>query len=134
MLFDLLKEKDCTIQCISLRDNKLTDGCLISIGEYLTHNKHIKKLYLDDNKLTNEGMKILYLYLMQPTSLRVLGLSGNAAITQISFPLLVGMMEISHIENLDLNFTCVRPNQELAFLSASNKLKNGTESSFMNQL
>ncbi len=108
MLFDMLRTTNSSIKDIDLNYNKqINDESMKSLGEYIKTNKSIEGILLSDNKISDAGIKILAPYLDGNTTFKRLDLSGNKGITDKSTPLLLKIIESSHIENMDINYTSI---------------------------
>ncbi len=108
MLFDMLRTTNSSIKDIDLNYNKqINDESMKSLGEYIKTNKSIEGILLSDNKISDAGIEILAPYLDGNTTFKQLFMHGNKGITDKSTPLLLKIIESSHIENMDINYTSI---------------------------
>ncbi len=108
MLFDILRTTNSFIKQVYLRDNKqINDECMKSFGEYIKYNKTIEEISLSYNTISDAGIEIFAPYLDGNTTFKSLYLKVNEGITDKSIPLLLKMIESSHIENLSVYATSI---------------------------
>ncbi len=129
MLFDMLRTTNSFIKDIDLNGNKqINDECMKSVGEYIKSNKFIEEISLENNKISDAGIEILAPYLDGNTTFKRFDLTWNEGITDKSIPLLVNMVESSHIENIRLYGTSITKKNIIdVYVSlACNKIKNSS--------
>ena len=108
MLFNMLRTTNSSIKEIYLRSYKqINDECMKSLGEYIKSNKYIEGIKLDNNNISDAGIEILVPYLDDNTTFKELSLDGNKGITDKSIPLLLKMIESSHIEDMGIAKTSI---------------------------
>ncbi len=108
MLFDVRRATNSSIKEVDLQNNKqINDDCMKSLGEYIKSNKSIEEISLSSNKISDTGIEILVPYLNGNTTFKRLYLYENKGITDKSIPLLLKMIESSHIENMDIKLTSI---------------------------
>ena len=108
MLFDMLRTTNSSIKEMWLNNNRqINDECIKSLGEYIKYNKSIEVISLNSNKISDAGIEILAPYLDGNTTFKELDLNYNKGITDKSIPLLLKMIESSHIENMDIRGTSI---------------------------
>lgn len=100
VLFNCLRDSKSYISALNVYSNKLDDGCMKSLGEYIQNNGHLKAINIGGNYITNKGVKILTEYLIGNTVLNVLDLSDSMEITMESTPYLIEIAKKSHIISL----------------------------------
>ena len=129
MLFDMLRTTNPSIKETGLSVNKqINDECMKSLGEYIKYNKSIEVISLDINSISDVGVEILAPYLDGNTTFKQLYLNENKGITDKSIPLLVKMIESSHIENMDIIYTSITQENivDVCIPLASNVFKYGS--------
>ncbi|KAM3927609.1 NACHT, LRR and PYD domains-containing protein 1 homolog isoform 1-T2 [Leptodactylus fuscus] len=77
LLGEILEERDCIIEKLSLGTNQLGAHGAQDIWKALEHNKTLIGLYLYDNNITDDGTKGMAEYLQKNHSLLELHLCGN---------------------------------------------------------
>ncbi len=104
----MLRTTNSSINCIKLSNNKeINDECMKSLGEYIKTNKSIEIIWLESNNISDAGIEILAPYLDGNMTFNLLYLSENEGITDKSIPLLVKMIESSHVENMHIDYTSI---------------------------
>ncbi len=129
MLFDKLRTTNSSIKRIYLSRNKqINDECMKSVGEFIKYNKSIEIIRLNSNTISDTGIEIFAPYLDGNTTFKRLNLYGNKGITDKSYPLLVKMIESSHIEDMIINNTSITKKNiiDVRILSISNIFKYGS--------
>ncbi len=108
MLFDILRTTNSSIKEIWLNDDKyINDECMKSVGEYIKFNQSMEEILLGKNKISDAGIEIFAPYLDGNTTFKRLPIDYNKGITDKSIPLLVKMVESSHVERMGVNFTSI---------------------------
>ncbi len=108
MLFDILRAINSSIKEVELDyNNQINEECMKSLGEYIKSNKSIEGISLGYNKISDAGIEILASYLDGNTTFKRLMMDWNKGITDKSIPLLVKMIESSHIENMGIDGTSI---------------------------
>ena len=129
MLFDMLRTTNSSIKEIWLNNNKqINDECMKSLGEYIKYNRYIEEVWFNFNNIPDAGIEILASYLDDNTTFKRLYLSGNKGITDKSYPLLLKMIESSHIEDMDVDNTSIAQKNiiDVYLLLACNTFKYGS--------
>ncbi|XP_037258779.1 ribonuclease inhibitor isoform X1 [Falco biarmicus] len=81
MLCQALKDPECKLQELWLRECGLTTACCKAVSSALSTNKHLKVLHMGENKLGDAGVELLCQGLLHPNcSIHTLWL-GNCDIT-----------------------------------------------------
>ena len=129
MLFDTLKTNNSSIKEIVLQHHKQTDDkCMKSLGEYIKSNKYIEIIWMNYDRISDAGIKILTPYLHGNTTFKALTLDWNKGITDKSIPSFMKMIESSCIEVIGIYFTPITQKNIIYTLSACNAIKNGSTS------
>ncbi len=127
ILFNALKSFNSSIIDIDLNDNHESDDeCLISIGEYIKSNNYIKTISLNSTQVSDTGIEILAPYLDGNKTLNRLLFWYNGRITDKSVPMLLKMIESSHIEYIGAFMTSITQNSVLAVALAHNRIRYGS--------
>ena len=125
----MLRVTNSSIREICLSDNKeINDKCMKSLGGCIKYNKSVEGIELGNNKISDAGIEILVPYLDGNTTFKQLNLNGNKGITDKSIPLLLKMIESSHIERMDLYDTSITQENiiDVCIPLASNIFKYGS--------
>ncbi len=125
----MLRTTNSSIKDVYLNFNKeINDECMKSLGEYIKHNKSIEGILLARTKISDAGIEILVPYLDGNTTFKGLNLSLIGGITDKSIPLLLKMIESSHIGNIDISYTSITQEDiiDVCVLSISNAFKYGS--------
>lgn len=113
LLFNTLKHINASMNSLNLTSNKLNDDCMISLGEYLQSNKHIKHLFLaNNNNITDKGIEILSQYLIGNTTIKQISIFGNKGITNQSILYLINIARLSCIDTMNVYDTGIDKIQE----------------------
>uniref|UniRef100_UPI00398F5364 nucleotide-binding oligomerization domain-containing protein 1-like isoform X2 n=1 Tax=Pristiophorus japonicus TaxID=55135 RepID=UPI00398F5364 len=75
---DILKEKDCVVEKLSIGTNVLKSRGTHLLCEALKRNRSLKFLYLYDNEITDEGIEQMCHCLEDNETLEILHLCGNS--------------------------------------------------------
>ncbi len=105
MLIDTLRECNSVVSLLNLTGNEIDDECMKQLGEYVQDNEHLERLILDINKVTDKGTEMLSECLIGNTILKVLDLSWNKEITDLSIPYLIEIAKKSCITEIDIRYT-----------------------------
>lgn len=100
MLFDTLRECRSTTKTLDVKFNSIDDACMRQLGEYVQHNDYLERLDIDNNIITDKGIAILSDHLTGNTTLKILNIGYNKAISDSSVPYLIEIARkscISHI-------------------------------------
>lgn len=122
-LFIYLKQNKY-IRKLNLSNNMICDDSMKELGLLLENNSLFEEILLENNKLSDKGISILIPYLYGNTTLKILGLAGNQAITEISIPLFAKVLSSTSIETIFLHHTSIISLKPLLFGLITNKLKN----------
>uniref|UniRef100_A0A8C5MY33 NACHT domain-containing protein n=1 Tax=Leptobrachium leishanense TaxID=445787 RepID=A0A8C5MY33_9ANUR len=102
-IFQILANPDCRIQCLSLKQNSLTDGCFPALAPALSVNQSLKSLDLSRNKLGGPELPNLLTTLSSPTC-QINQLSLRATkLTHDHSHMLVSLSNNPNITHLDLS-------------------------------
>lgn len=93
------------LQVLKLAANKIGQGSINSIADFIYQNKSLLSLDLSGNKITDRDIVTLKSSLIGNVSIRDLNLSENQGITDISFKDIKEILMSSHIEFLDVSET-----------------------------
>lgn len=108
MLFDTLRTTNSAITHVSLHANyRVNDQCIFSLGDYIKVNKSIETVNISFTQISDVGIELLVPYLDGNTILKNLNLSGIKKLTDDSIPMLMKMIESSHIEVLEISFSSI---------------------------
>ena len=99
-----------------------------SVGEYIKSNTSIEGIDMSCTSVSDKGIKILAPHLEGNTTFKWISLSGNKRITDKSIPLLVKMIESSHIEDIGVLITSISQKDIIYSSLASNTFKYGWNS------
>lgn len=124
-MIDSLKACNSAVTKLVFWGNQLDDECMKALGEYIKSNRRVEKLLVGYNKITDKGLEVLAPYLQENTTLRTLNLGSNAGITDSSVPLLINILESSHIEDVNVWHTSITQKNAIAVPLAHNQLKYG---------
>lgn len=126
VLFDKLRESNSSIKKINLANNlEINDLSMKSLGEYLKSNKNIEEIWLDSCKVSDTDIALLAHYLDGNKTFKHLSLHRNKGITDKSIPLLVKIIDSSHIEDIYLNDTLVTQKNAIIAPSTCKRIKHG---------
>ncbi len=130
MLFNTLNKAHSDISIIRLGGNeKIDDKCIRSICEFIKSNITIQDVNVRDTQISDIGIKelssILCQDLREDTKLRSLNFHGNKKITNKSIPLLIQLIETTHIEHIGVEYTSINQRNALLVPLTNNKLENG---------
>ena len=127
MLFDMLRTTNSSIKGLWLNENRqIDDKCMKSLGEYIKSNKSIERVDIGTTQISDAGIEILAPYLDDNTTFKYLSISYNKGITDKAIPLLLRMIESSHIEYINVNYTSITQKSILTIPLAQNTLKYGS--------
>lgn len=108
VLYDRLRMTESTLSCISISYiDSINDDCMQSLGEYLFANKSIEDIYLNRTSISNRGIEILVPFINNSSSIKRLYIAENKKVNDKSLPLLLSMIESSHIEECDIIATSI---------------------------
>ena len=108
MLFDMLRTTNSSIKDVWLYRNKqINDECMKSVGECVKYNKYIEGISLIGNTISDTGIEIFVPYLNDNITFKGFFIESNKGITDKSIPLLVKMIESSHIEGMGIYDTSI---------------------------
>lgn len=105
----------------------MDDECVYSLGELIRSSETIEDIVISKNKITDKGMEILSDYLKDKKLLKRLDLNGNKGITDKLVICLLNMLDLSHIDFMDISGTSITQHSEIAIFLEINKVKNGFE-------
>lgn len=112
---------------VDLGGNHIDDECMKALGEYIQSNTSIEVVSLDSNVISDKGIEILVPYLVGSKSLKKINVSSNKAITNDSIPLLMKIIESSHIESMMIYETSITSKNIFIIPTAHNVIKYGTD-------
>ncbi len=107
--------------------NPIDDECMHSLGGYIQKSQSIESISFGNNPITDEGIEILTPYLDGNTTFKRLSFWVNKGITDMSVPLLVKMIESSHIDDIRIYETSIIQQDAFAVPLACNKIKQGCD-------
>ncbi len=122
-LFNWLKMKKSKITKLLMSYNDLNDECIQSLGEYIQDNQYLETIELSDNQLTGKGVEMLAPYLHGNTTLNILNLHSNRDMRNLSAPLLIKMIESSHLCYINLSYTSFYQKEMIALPLAQNTFR-----------
>lgn len=123
----MLRAANSSIKRISLSGHtNIDDKCMRSLGEYIKSNIYIGHIDISWNPVTDTGVEILAPYLYDNTTFKQLNLFGNKGITDKSIPMLIKIIESSHIEYIYIKRTSITQWNVLVIPLAYNVLKSGS--------
>lgn len=110
---------------INIRDNEIGNECLTDLGNLLSKNKSIHKIDIGgSNTINDEGVNVLFPFLVNFSSLHVLILSDAGGITDASVPVLTNILNNSKIQMIDIRGTSITDQFVLLHTTLKNQLKN----------
>lgn len=123
-LLDQLRFANSTISCLTLnRNSKIDDDVMIALGEFIKSSKTIELITIHEARISDKGIGMLAGYLDGNTSLKYLSFDTNKDITDASIPLLISIIERSHLEYLGVFDTLIERNNVFAAPLACNSLR-----------
>ncbi len=129
MLFDSLRNSHSSVKYINIKFNKIFNEVSIkSLGEFIKQSKSIEQILLSDTLVSDSHIEILTPYLNENTTFKCLDISSNKDITDKSIPLMMKMIETSHIEKIRIYHTSITNQAMLEIPLALNALKHGANS------
>lgn len=102
----------------------MNEECMRLLGEYIKSNKNIEIINERYAQISDNGIEVLAPYLEGNVSFKRLYLDGNKYITDLSIPLLMKVIQTSHIEYIGISNTLVSQNNILVVPLAHNTIKN----------
>lgn len=131
-LFKALKQSNSTVTNISLSENALSDGIMISLGEFIQSSKYIEEILIGDyygrSLISDHGINILAYYLFGNSTLRTLDISYAKSVTNRSIAILVAIIENTCLELINVWGTSIVDSSLLAVAQFKNILKNKSNS------
>lgn len=125
----MLKTENSSIKGVYLHRNpQVDDKCMKSIGEYIKYNKYVEQIRIKFCTISDTGIEILAPYLDDNITLKHFSFEGNEGVTDKSVPMLLKMIESSHLEALDINETSITQNHDITLLLSFNRIKYGSDS------
>lgn len=107
MLFKTLKECNSVVTLLSLSQNQIDDGCMKQLGEFVKENQYLESLFVDDNEITDKGVKTLADCIVGNTILKQLSFQSNKDITNASVPNLIELVKGSFITEIGISKTSI---------------------------
>ncbi|XP_067835976.1 NACHT, LRR and PYD domains-containing protein 3-like isoform X1 [Heptranchias perlo] len=105
LLSAALRNPDCKIQELQLRDNDLTDSCTEDLVSALSTNRSLMVLNLSYNKLGDSGVKLLCVTLRNPDcKIQELRLCANGLTASCTEDLSSALSTNRSLTGLDLNY------------------------------
>ena len=114
---------------VYLSYNLISDQCMESIGEFIHDNPTLECIDLSLNFITDHGIKSIQPHLVGNTSLRNINFGYNDGISNLSASVLSQIIELSRIEEVDVQGTRIMPTNILIPPLISNIIKNGERKS-----
>ncbi len=99
VLLTTLRESNSTILELALSGNEIDDECMEQLGEFIQSNQNLQVFYVG-RKITDRGIETLSKCMAGNTMLKELYLGYNEGITNKSIPLLIKLIESTHLEEL----------------------------------
>lgn len=124
-MFDTLKENKSTISFLSLTQNNLDDEFMKSLGQYIQDNRYLVELNVAYNQISDKGIAILSDYMMEDVVLEKININGNRKVTDASIPVLIKMIESSHIGLIRYANTSIKQTKALNAPLFENGIKHG---------
>ncbi len=123
-----MRECNSVVSELYLSYNEIDDECMKQLGEYIKSNESIEVIWLSSNKMSDAGIKIFAPYLDGNTTFKELNLNNNKTIADASVPLLLKMIESSHIVNMDISSTSITQENIIDVYASliCNRIKNGS--------
>lgn len=87
-----------------LGNNRLDDGCMKSLGEWIKLNNTMTSISLCQNQISDRGIEILALYVKGNTALKSMDFRNNPGITNESVAIFLDMIKSSKIEGFGVWF------------------------------
>lgn len=81
MLMNTLMNCDISIQVLDISRNQIGNEIMELVGEFIASSHTVEQLNLCWNEINDEGLRLLSWSLIGNTSLKLLNLTGNKAIT-----------------------------------------------------
>lgn len=106
-------------------NNRIDDGCMKLLGEYIRSNQFIEEVDLKYTQISDTGIKALQIYIDGNKTFKRLNIIANKRITDLSIPAFLKMIESSHMEDVLINDTSITKNNILAVPLACNIIKYG---------
>lgn len=125
IICSILRESGSKIATLSLQNNQLNDDCVYSLGEYIKDNKCIRNICIDSNKITDHGICILSSLMEGNTTLQRLSISGNKDISDKSISPLIKLIQNTHLEDVNMEYTSATRENVIVSHLAKNILKCG---------
>lgn len=86
---------------------QIDDTCMEALGLYIQHNESIEELCFAENKITNNGIKILTPYLIGNITMKSLDLSSNEKIDGKSIPCFKELATKTCLSSINIFLTSV---------------------------
>lgn len=126
LLLQALRESNSTISFLSLVRNPLDDGFVNQLGEFIRENQYILSIFLDESNITDKGIEILSGYMVGNATLKVISFNLNEGITDKSIPILIKIIETSHIDVILIRGTTISKMNVLVIPLAQSMVKHGS--------
>ena len=95
-LVEALSSTENVLKTLILYKNKITDRGMKSLAQFLENNDQLAWLYLGENEISNEGIRMLCASLTNHNqTLEMLVLSSNKLLNDLSVNYLLSMMEVN---------------------------------------
>lgn len=125
MLLNALNASTLNIIEINLSVNKIGDDAMDALGLYLQNSKSIECIDLGSNNISDSGIEALSKYMSEDVKIKEFKFWRNEAITDVSVPMFMNWIEITFVEKIDIKNTSI--SQQLSLegpLIVKQKLKN----------
>ncbi len=92
---------------MNLHVNKIDDEAMETLGLFIQSNTSLECIDIGSNKISDKGMKILDKYMDERAVIKEIKLWGNEKITDASIPLLMRWIEVTQIQIIDITKTSI---------------------------
>lgn len=127
MLLNVLRTSNSSIEKIHLNQNPIIgDDSMFSLGEYIKNNKNIEEINISYTQVSDTGIEILVPYFEGNSTVKRFYIDINQGLTDKSIPLLLKIIELSHIEDIGTRGTRITKYSDILVSLASNRIKYGS--------
>lgn len=128
LLFDYLRDSISTVQTLCLRYAKMNAVAMHSLGLYIQANQSIVNIDLSNSSVNDVLIEVLTPYLEGNTTFQSISFSNCLDISVKSLPMFKRMIELSHIGDIDINYTIIPKRNALVLSLFQNVFKHGLSS------
>lgn len=127
VIIDELKKVKPVVKKLYLNSNKIDDDGIVHLVSFMKHNPSIESLSLSNNLLTDKGAEILASILSDYKALKYLAIADNKGITASSHAMLFKMVGSSNIKTFILTSNNSKEQKDISIIRAINLWKNDGE-------